>query len=440
MVPPPDATDVRREWKQLQLGIDRADGLGVAGRHEPALEAYAELREPIEALDHPPLTARYLQNYGNALVRIGKFDEAIDVLALAPAAAARSDDARLEANVWLLLARAHGFGLGDAKAGAWAVRAAEVAAVRADDQPMMQLNIQYTQAILADQAGDYARGLVAARAAVKASEEVYGHAHRNTSAAYGTLGNALHHVGELDDAQQAHETSLEIDRGLHPEGHADIGHSLVNLGLLDGERGDHETERKRYEEALEIYRQTVGEQSESYGTALLNLAANAANREAFAEARDRFEEVLAFYEATRPQGHEDFGIVYVNLAEVARGEGDLDDALTHARRALTTREAALGSDHPKVMLARITLGRIHLARGEHEQAESQLRAAQAIAEVKLGPDHPDHVDILVPLGEVLTATDRAEEARPLLERAVQLAGDAPPQMRARAEAALAAIE
>jgi serine/threonine-protein kinase len=436
MVPPPDAPDVRKEWKQLQLSIDRADALGVAGQQIAALDAYGELRERIEAVEHPPLTARYLQNYANALIRVEKHTEAIALLADAPEAAARADDARLEANVWLLLARAHGYGLNDAKAGAWAARAAEVAAVRAREQPMMQLNIQFTQAILAQTAGDYAQAAAAAKRAVASAEEVFGHAHRNTSAAWGTLGNALHQLGEIDEAREAHETSLAIDRGLHDAPHPDVAASLINLGLLDEETGDFEAARLRYEEALSIYEQSVGKEHGAYGNAILNLASNAANRGDYDDAQRRYVGVLAFYEKTLPEGHADFGAVYVDLAEVALAKGELDEAIAQARRGLANRVASFGDDHPKVMLAQATLGRVLLAREEFAQAEAALRAAQRIADASLEPNHTDHVDILVALGEVLIATGRNADARPLLQRAVALASKAPPAKLERARAAL----
>ena len=436
LVPPPDAPDVRNEWKALQLHIDRADALGVAGQQLAALDAYAEIRTRVEDVEHPPLTARYLQNYGNALIRVEKYTEAIELLAEAPEAAARADDARLEANVWLLLARAHGYGLNDAKAGAWAARAAEVAAVRAREQPLMQLNIQFTQAILAQNAGDYAQAAAAARRAVASAEDVFGHAHRNTSAAWGTLGNALHQSGEIDEARKAHETSLEIDRGLHDAPHPDVAASLLNIGLLDEETGDFDAARTRYEEALSIYEASVGKEHGGYGSALLNLASNAANRGDFDDARQRFLGLLAFYESTRPEGHADFGTVFVNLAEVALAKGELDEALEQSRRGLSNRIASLGEDHPKVMLARTTLGRVLLAREAFADAESELREAQRIADRSLDPDHTDHVDILVALGEALIALGRGAEARPLLERAVKLAAKAPPAKLERARAAL----
>ncbi|MCR9164899.1 MAG: tetratricopeptide repeat protein [Nannocystaceae bacterium] len=436
LVPPPDAPAVRKEWKQLQLGVDRADALGIAGQQIAALDVYAGLRDRIEAVGHPPLTARYLQNYGNALIRVEKHTEAIELLATAPEAAARADDARLEANVWLLLARAHGYGLNDAKAGAWAARAAEVAAVRARDQPMMQLNIQFTQAILAQNAGDFGQAAASARRAITSAEEVYGRQHRNTSAAWGTLGNALHHLGKLDEARKAHETSLEIDRGLHDGPHPDVAASHLNIGLLDEEVGDFDAARARYEKALAIYEQSVGKEHGAYGTALLNLASNAANRGDFKEAEARYLGVLAFYEATLPEGHADFGTVYVDLAEVALAQGELDEALAQARRGVANRVASYGDAHPKVMLARTTLGRVLLARGAFEDAEAELLAAQRIADATLDPTHTDHIDILVALGEVLIATARGPQARPLLQRAVKLAAEAPPAKLARARAAL----
>lgn len=436
LVPPPDAPDTRKEWKALHLSIDHADALGVVGRQIVALDAYAELRERVDAMGHPPLTARYLQNYGNALIRVEKYTEAIELLANAPEAAARADDARLEASVWLLLARAHGYGLNDAKAGAWAARAAEVAAVRAREQPKMQLSIQFTQAVLAQNAGDYRQAAAAARRAVASAEEVFGHAHRNTSAAWGTLGNALHRSGEIDDAREAHETSLEIDRGLHDGPHPDIAASLVNIGLLDEETGDFESARTRYLEALSIYEHSVGKEHGAYGNALLNLASNAAGRADFDEARQRYLDVLALYKKTLPAGHADFGTVYINLAEVALAEHELDEALIQARRGLSNHVASLDDAHPKVMRDRTTLGRVLLARRAFAEAETELLAAQRMADTSLDPDHTDHIDILVALGEVLVATDRSAEARPLLERAVTLAAKAPPAKLEHARAAL----
>jgi len=436
MIPPPDAPDTRKEWKRLQLAIDRADALGVAGREPQALEAYAEIREDVAAVGHPPLSARYLQNYGSGLIRHQQYTQAIEVLEGAPEAAARSDDPRIEANVWLLLARAYGFGLNDPKAGAWATRAAEVAAVRARDQARMQLNIQFTQAILAEQSGDYARAVSSARRAVEGSLEVFGRAHRNTSAAYGTLGNALHKSGDLEQARVAHETSLAIDRGLHDEPHPDIGHSLLNLGLLDEERGDYEHARTQYEEALSIYSATVGKTHGAYGTALLNLASNAASRLDFEDARKRYTEVLAHYEETLPPGHADFATVHVNLAEVSLGQGKLDKALAEAQEGLALRIAALDPAHPKVMLAHTTVGRVQLARGEVEAAERAFRTALKLADDALSPEHVDRIDILIGLGEVLIADGRTSEAKPLLQRAVELAADAPPAKLEHARAAL----
>lgn len=425
MIPPPDAPAIRKEWKRLHHAIDRADALGVAGREADALAAFAEIRTDIESLDHGPQLARYLQNYGNALIRNSRFEDAIEVLGSAPEAAARADDPRVEANVWLLLARAHGFGLGDPKTASWMARAAEVAAVRAGDDPTTQLNIQYTRAILAQEAGDYVQAVDAAQRTVASAEKVFGHEHRNTSASYGTLGNALHKVGKLDAAREAHRTSLEIDRGLHEGPHADIGHSLINIALLDDDAGDPMAAKAGFEEAMKVYEQAVGTDHAFYRDAILNLASNAAKRKDFAAARKGYLEMLAFYEKTLPKDHADFGRIHVNLAEISLAEEDLDDALSEGKRGLAIRLDALGPDHPKVLLAHLTLGRIFLAREEYDTAEGELREALRIADASLPADHSDRVDILIPLGQVLLATDERADARALLEEAAKLAADGP---------------
>lgn len=434
LVPPPDAPDVRAAWKRLQLGIDHADALGVAGRHPEALAEYPKLREEIESLDHPPLEARFLQNYGNALVRSNKFAEAIALLEHAPEVAARSDDATLETNVWLLLARAHGFGLNDAKSGAWLARMAEVAAIRSREPETSKLHILFTQAVLADQAGNYTQAIRAARETTELAESVYGRAHRNTSAAWGTLGNAYDHAGQLDEAQRAHETSLEIDRGLHDEPHPDIGHSLVNLGLLDEQRGKLDAAAARYREALLIYEQTVGKTDQAYGTVLLNLAGIAANRGLAEEARRRYAEVTAFYrEAGVPEGHADYATIHINLAGVALKEGELDKALAEAAQGLSIRRSALGHDHPEVLLAQAMLGRIHAARGDLDHAEAALRDALRIADASLPVDHPDRADPMITLGQVLVEAGKTKEAIPWLERALTVAN---PSETERANAVL----
>ncbi|MBV1858266.1 MAG: tetratricopeptide repeat protein, partial [Nannocystaceae bacterium] len=437
MVPPPDAPAVRKEWKHLHQAIDRADALGVAGREADALAAYAEVRAGIEGLDHGPQLARYLQNYGNALIRNSRFEEAIEVLGSAPEAAARADDPRVEANVWLLLARAHGFGLGDPKTASWMARAAEVAALRAGDDPTIQLNIRYTRAILAQEAGDYAQALEAALRTVGSAEQVFGHAHRNTSAAYGTLGNAFHKVGKLEEARKAHQSSLEIDRGLHDSPHADIGHSLINIALLDDDAGQPMAAKAGFEEAMRVYEQAVGTEHAFYRDAQLNLASNAAKRKDFDAARKGYLEMLGFYEETLPKGHADFGRVYVNLAETSLAEGKLDDALREGKRGLAIRLEALGADHAHVMLGRLTLGKILLAQEAYAEAESEFREALRIADVSLPVDHSDRVDVLLPLGQVLIETERRAEALEFLETAVELASDGPAERLERAEELLA---
>jgi len=437
IIPPPDAPDIRKEWKQLHHEIDRADALGVAGREADALTAFADIRPRIEGLDHGPQLARYLQNYGNALIRNSRFEDAIEVLGSAPEAAARADDPRVEANVWLLLARAHGFGLGDPKTAAWMARAAEVAAVRAGDNPTTQLNIQYTRAILAQEAGDYLQAVEAAERTVASAEEVFGHAHRNTSASYGTLGNALHKVGKLDQAREAHQTSLDIDRGLHEGPHADIGHSLINIALLDDDAGDPIAARAGFEEALGVYEQAVGKDHAFYRDAQLNLAGNAAKRKDFDAARKGYLEMLAYYEETLPKGHADFGRIYVNLAEISLVEGDLDDALREARRGLAIRVEALGPDHADVMLSRLTLGKILLARDEYSESEKELREGLRIADVSLPPEHSDRANILIPLGQVLLATERSTDAKPVLELAAKLAANGPKERLETVRALLA---
>ena len=436
-VPPPDEPGRRETWDRLHRELDRADALGVAGKEMASLALYEALTAEVADVDHPPLSARLHLNYGNALVRQQRWTEAIKVLDPGPEAAAAGGDPVVEAQMWLLLAKAHGFGLNDSKTGATMARAASVAAVRAGDDPDVQMGIQYTLSLLRDAEGDFEGAVEYAQRSVELAEQVHGKEHRTTSVLYGNLGSALDHAGKYDEAMAAHQRSMAIDTALHGEVHPDVGHSLVNIGLLLENAGKYDEAKAKFERALEIYEQTTGTKHGAYTSALLNLSLNALHRTQFEEARERLLALLDAYGETRPEDHADFAFVHQNLGTAYTQLQQLDEAEKHYQEAYRIRLKVYGEEHPSVMHSMNAVAQLAAARGDLKEAESLMRRAVVLGEKSLPAGHPDLAYPVQNLGNLLTETGRAEEAVPHLRRAVELRKDIDPNLLGRSEFALA---
>ncbi len=438
-VPPPEEAQAREIWDRLHRELDRADALGVAGKEVASLSLYEALAPEVAQLQHAPLTARLMLNHGNALVRQQRWVEAIAVLDPGPGVAAEAGDATVEAQMWLLLAKATGFGLNDAKSGATMARAAEVAAVRAGDVPDVEIGIQYTLSLLRDADGDYEAAVEHADRAVKLAIAEHGREHRTTSTLYGNLGSVLEHAGRYDDAMAANETSLQIDIAQHGESHPDVGHSLVNIGVLLQNKGEYDQARLKFERALSIYEGTVGRKHGAYTTAMVNLGQNAFYRQEFAEARDRFVTLLELYRQTMPEVSDDIAMVHQNLGTAYKHLEDLVESEKHYRQAYRIRQQVFGDEHPKVMHSINAMAMVLAHKGEFEASEKELRRAIAIGEKAFPDNHPDLAYPVQNLGDVLAEQGRYKEALPFMERAVQLRADINPKLLGHSEFALARV-
>ncbi|MEM6991509.1 MAG: tetratricopeptide repeat-containing protein kinase family protein, partial [Myxococcota bacterium] len=438
-VPPPEDPAVRETWDRLHRDLDRADALGVAGNEVASLALYDAVTPEVTQLEHPPLTARLVLNHGNALVRQQRWSEAITVLDPGPGIAAASHDAVVEAQMWLLLAKATGFGLNDSKTGSTMARAAEVAAIRAGDVPDVAIGIQYTLSLLRDADGDYEGAVAHADKAVKLAIAEYGKEHRTTSTLYGNLGSVLEHAGRYDDAMKANETSLAIDMAKHGETHPEVAHSLVNIGVLLQNQGEYDVAKEKFEQALQIYDGTVGRKHGAYTTAMVNLGQNAFYRLKFEEARDRFLTLLELYRQTMPEVSDDIAMVHQNLGTAYKHLEDLESAETHYRQAYRIREQVFGDEHPKVMHSMNAMAMVLAHKGDFAESEKQLRRAVDVGEKAFPEGHPDLAYPLQNLGDVLAEQGRFKDALPFMERAVQLRADINPNLLGRSEFALGRV-
>lgn len=148
----------------------------------------------------------------------------------------------------------------------------------------------------------------------------------------GNVGEALYHMGQLEQARDIFQRTIETATADVPD--YDIAITINNLGLTEIVLGDFARARALLEQSLQIRLQYANTYRIASARQALGLLAVAEGD--FASARYEFGEALRLYaESGRVDG---LGPVHLGLARVALGEGDWDTAAQQIRQALTVAE------------------------------------------------------------------------------------------------------
>ncbi len=258
----------------------------------------------------------------------------------------------------------------------------------------------------AEREGRYREACESYRAAVSAAPD-YAQAHLN-------LGIGLEGAGDAQNAIQAYEKALAIDRR-NPLVNYNLGKLLCSLGVVDRAgtllRAALEA-RPGFAEAHVV----LADVHETQG----NLAAAATELEAALALRPQYVGALLNYAAVlRKQGRaaeaaECYGKITLLQPELAEAhwhlgafvadQGRLEDAVTHFRRALAQRPDFVEAQHSLCLVA-------------YEQG----RPAQAIACLRdVAARHPGFANAPLSLGKILCRERRLDEATDSLQRAIAL--------------------
>jgi predicted O-linked N-acetylglucosamine transferase (SPINDLY family) len=230
----------------------------------------------------------------------------------------------------------------------------------------------HVRSLLAAEAGQAARALELADAAVRAEPSV-GRYHA-------ARGDALRALGRLDEAEAAFARALELDAG-SCEAHGGLGNVLALRGRID--------------DAIDAYREAI-RLDPSYHKAQNNLGNALMKKGDLAGAVACFEAALA----ARP------GLfrVHANLGNALRGLGRLDDAIASYERALAI--------EPRHLPTLNNLGIALERRGEVERAIGCFRRALEV--------EPSSFEALLNLGAALRVRGRLEESVASLRRALAI--------------------
>jgi predicted ATPase/transcriptional regulator with XRE-family HTH domain len=177
--------------------------------------------------------------------------------------------------------------------------------------------------------------------------------------------------GDLADAERHARLSLASHQAAGTQG-AVLANTLISLGNIARERGDHDAAVEHYRTSLEIFRD-----AESYpgvAVTLHNLGTTAYRQRDFTRAAELYNESLSI----RVRLNDTAGVARClhGLANVSRERGDLDGAVDFGRRSLALREE-LGDRHGQA-LTRIALASAYRARGELDEAADHAELALAL--------------------------------------------------------------
>lgn len=183
------------------------------------------------------------------------------------------------------------------------------------------------------------------------------------------LGTALLKSNRTADAMQAFERGATLSEQSFGPAHVETANSLVELGRLYREQGNHPEAQRHLRRALEIHRGTLGADS---------------------------------HEATQDLHH---------LAASLEESGDLDGAAGEFERLLALRARQVGANPEQTAEAQVRLATLYLRARRAGPAKELLTHAIGVLERKRGPLLATALDALASAEEQMGHSDDAKRLR-----------------------------
>jgi eukaryotic-like serine/threonine-protein kinase len=202
-----------------------------------------------------------------------------------------------------------------------------------------------------------------------------------------TIALAHHGLGEIERSAQLFERSLAIRREHMGAMHADVAHSLANLGWSRLVQRDFAAAEVHFLEALSIQRQALGADHPEVANSLngLGLAINGLGRNA--EAMHLLREALEMRRNSLGGAHVEIASGLQDLAILLRASGDLTRAEALLREGLDMRRDLLDPSHPDIARSTYHLASLLQAKGDYESAERLYLETLSIRRHALGEEH-----------------------------------------------------
>ncbi|MBT1690578.1 CHAT domain-containing tetratricopeptide repeat protein [Dawidia soli] len=191
------------------------------------------------------------------------------------------------------------------------------------------------------------------------------------------LGNLYRATGKYTQAEEQLAVALAYRQKLLPANHELIAASYNDLGLVFSNT-DADKALDYYEKALAIYQHLHGAEHPKIAIARTNTGFLYRRLELYGDAVNNFESALRINEKVYPGSHPAKAFVLFNLGETYRGIGDVKAARAFYERARTMYAECYSLRHPELARVLNALGSLSLAARDYDGAlDYYQRALQA---------------------------------------------------------------
>lgn len=199
-----------------------------------------------------------------------------------------------------------------------------------------------------------------------------------------------------------------------------LGFSQVILGVIYGEKGDHERAIAHNQQALDQQVQKYGTNHPMIAGIITNLAKYSLNAGNHAEAIAYNQQALDIQLDLLGSQHPNVAETYGTRGEILAEQGLFSQALPFFQRALRIMKQATGTSNPEVGARELALARCYALMGRVPEARAHHQRGVRMYEQAGLPQHADLAQSHQNLAEALLDLSRLDEAEGHLRRSFEL--------------------
>lgn len=249
---------------------------------------------------------------------------------------------------------------------------------------------------------------------------LYGEVHPDVSSSLLNLGVLYYHTGDYRKAKQHFEQSLETDKLVFNENHAFVADGYLNLGTIDLLLGDYSKATNDFLKAKAIYSSEYGELHPYVGLCLNNLGLVHLETGDYQDAEQAFVQSLRIKKQVYGTVSKEYANGLVNLAVLLKKIGDYSSAINYYSEATGVYNKIYAEVDENVGACLNGLGTVYFEKGNYLKAQKAFNQALLIFNETIGNDHLDYADVLHNLGETYLKAGECKKAEECFLRSIKI--------------------